>query len=157
MLLSALAARALRTRTLVRAPIPLYRNGFGWLLGSRVLMLGHTGRSTGQIRYVCLEVVERPTPDEIIVVSGFGDEAQWYRNLQADPVCWVSIGRRRHLPARATLLNDDESALALEHYRRAHPRAWAQLRGAIERAVNHPVTGLPMVLLTMHHPDDAPP
>ncbi|MDN5765422.1 MAG: nitroreductase family deazaflavin-dependent oxidoreductase [Humibacillus sp.] len=153
MLLSSLAARALRTRTLVRAPIPLYRNGFGWLFGSRMLMLEHTGRSSGQIRYVCLEVVERPAPDQIIIVSGFGEEAQWYRNLQADPHCFVSIGRRRHLTAHATLLDDNESALALGRYQRAHPRAWARLHGTIERAVNHPVTGLPMVRLTMHPPN----
>lgn len=106
MLLSALAARALRTRALVRTLIRLYRNGFGWLPGSRVL----------------------------------------------NPVSWVNTGRRRHLAAHATLLTDAESTLARGRYRRAHPRAWARLRRVIEGAVSHPVTGRPMVRLTMHHP-----
>ena len=147
--LAGLAARALRTRAFVRAPIPLYRHGFGWLFGPRVLMLEHTGRSTGQARYVCLEVVERPSADEIVIASGFGTEAQWYRNLLADPHCYVSIGRRRRVSAAATVLGDEATALVLDRYRRAHPRTWARLSGAIEHAVNHPVTELPMVRLTL--------
>src|SRR5690606_12262413 len=64
--LSAIGARVLRTRSLVRAPIALYKAGLGWLLGSRILMLEHRGRSSGLRRYVCLEVVERPSPDRIV-------------------------------------------------------------------------------------------
>jgi hypothetical protein len=45
---SGLAARALRTRAFVRAPIALYRHQLGWLLGGRMLMLEHTGRRSGR-------------------------------------------------------------------------------------------------------------
>jgi hypothetical protein len=61
--------RLLRTRAVVRAPIWLYRHRAGWLLGSRMLMLEHVGRRSGVPRYVCLEVVERPSEDEIVVVN----------------------------------------------------------------------------------------
>jgi deazaflavin-dependent oxidoreductase (nitroreductase family) len=146
---SALGARVLRTRWLVRAPIWLYRRGLGRLLGSRILMLEHTGRSTGQPRYVCLEIVERPSPDRIVIVSGFGERAQWYRNLRADTHCFVSTGRMRRVPAVARFLDEAEAEAALARYRAAHPADWELLRGAIEKAVGHPVEGLPMVELAL--------
>ena len=147
--LSGIGARALRTRWFVRAPIGLYRHGFGRLLGNRILLLEHTGRTSGRPRYVCLEIVERPAPDRLVIVSGFGERAQWYRNLQADPRCFVSTGRMRRVPAAARFLTETEAAQAIERYRLAHPRDWETLRGAIEKAVGHPVQGRPMVELTL--------
>ena len=147
--LSGLMARILRTRSLVRAPIALYRAGLGRLMGERILMLEHRGRTSGLRRYVCLEVVERPARDRIVIVSGFGTRAQWYRNLAAHPACFVSIGAIRRAPARARMLPDGESAAALDRYRRVRPRDWELLRGAIEKATGRPVTQLPMVELTL--------
>lgn len=144
--LDALGARLLRTRGFVRAPIWFYRHGLGWLFGRRVLMLEHTGRTSGSTRYVVLEVVDKPSADTTIVVSGFGRRAQWYRNLEANPACSVTIGRHR-VRAHARFLSDEESAAVLERYQQAHPQAWKRLRGAIEHAVGHEVTGLPMVEL----------
>jgi deazaflavin-dependent oxidoreductase (nitroreductase family) len=144
-----LAARALRTRAFVRAPISLYRHGLGWIMGGRVLMLEHRGRRSGQARFVCLEVVDRPGPERIVVVSGFGARAEWYRNLRADAACYVSIGRRRRVPAQARFMTSAEAAASLNAYQRAHPRAWERLRAAIEKAVGHPVGQLPMVELRL--------
>ncbi|MFT3898684.1 MAG: nitroreductase family deazaflavin-dependent oxidoreductase [Gordonia sp. (in: high G+C Gram-positive bacteria)] len=144
-----LLARLLRDRWFVRAPIGAYRHGFGWLFGSRILMLEHIGRKSGEPRYVCLEVVERPAPDRVVVVSGFGAASQWYQNLAANPVCRVSIGRRRSIPTRARMMSDDEASAALAAYQEKHPQAWERLRGAIEAAVGAPVTALPMVELAL--------
>jgi len=47
-------------RAVVRAPITLYRHGLGWVPGRRALMLERTGRRSGQARFVCPEVAERP-------------------------------------------------------------------------------------------------
>ena len=146
---SGLAARALQTRALVRAPVTLYRHGLGWVLGGRVLMLEHTGRRSGRARYVCLEVVDRPGPDRMIIVSGFGERAQWYRNLRADPVCFVSAGRLRRVPAKARFMTSAEASACLGRYQRAHPAAWEHLRQAIEKAAGHPADQLPMVELLL--------
>ncbi len=148
-LLGSLTAKVLTTRSLVRAPITLYRHGFGWLFGPRMLMLQHTGRTSGQPRYVCLEAVERPRADRLVVVSGFGATAQWYRNLLADPRCRVSSGRDRDVAAMARPMGEAESNEVLVRYARNHPAAWRRLRGGIEKAVGHPVEGLPMVELTL--------
>ncbi|MBY8863286.1 nitroreductase family deazaflavin-dependent oxidoreductase [Nocardia sp. CA2R105] len=142
---TALGARALRTRWVVRAPIRLYRAGFGFLFGSRMIMIEHIGRRSGVPRYVVLEVVDHPAPDRYVIVSGFGRTAQWYRNIAAHPSVRVWVGGRRALPGTATPMTDDESAAALDHYIHEHPRAWKNLRATIERATNAPVDTLPMV------------
>ena len=88
-----LGARILRNRRLVRAPIWLYRLCAGALLGSRVLMLEHIGRTSGRARYVVLEAVGHPAPDSYVVASGFGAKAQWFRNIRANPHVRVWAGR----------------------------------------------------------------
>lgn len=146
---SGFGAWVLRTRVLVRAPIPLYRAGFGWLFGRRILMLEHRGRKSGLPRFVCLEVVERLAPDRIVIVSGFGKQADWYQNLEAEPACFVSTGGLRRVPARARFMSEAEATAAIDRYRLAHPGAWDQLRGTIEKAIGHPVDHLPMVELEL--------
>ncbi|MFB8003254.1 nitroreductase family deazaflavin-dependent oxidoreductase [Nocardia sp. NPDC056000] len=144
-----LGARLLRTRWVVRAPIALFRAGLGFVFGSRMLMLQHIGRRSGAARFVVLEVVDRPAPQEIVIVSGFGKQAQWYRNIVADPHVRVWIGTRRGAPAIATAMSEPESAAALAHYARIHPVAWDRLRATIEQATAAPVETLPMVRLTL--------
>ncbi len=146
-MLTGLSARALRTRWLVRAPIVLYRTGLGFLFGRWLLMLEHVGRRTGARRYVVLEVVERPTPNQFVIVSGFGTGAQWYRNVVAYPHVRVSWWFRRLVPAQATPMSEAESARALAQYAEEHPRAWDKLRATIERATGTPVNTLPMIRL----------
>ncbi|MFV0535452.1 MAG: nitroreductase family deazaflavin-dependent oxidoreductase [Cumulibacter sp.] len=102
----------------------------------------------GTPRYVCLEVVERPSASSLIVVSGFGARAQWYRNLRATPECRISSGPLRDQRATARFLPDDEADSVLARYQDNHPKAWERLRGAIEHAVGHSVRGLPTVELS---------
>lgn len=147
--LTRLSARALRTRRLVRAPILLYRAGLGFLFGSRLLMMEHRGRRSGERRFVALEVVDHPATDRYVIVSGFGTGSQWYRNIVADPHVRVSCGFRRRAPALATPMTDEQSARALERYIDEHPRAWDKLRATIEQATGAPVDTLPMVELRL--------
>lgn len=147
--LDSLGARLLQNRRLMRTPIWLYRHGLGVVLGPRILMLEHVGRTSGLPRYVCLEVVERPSPSVILIVSGFGARSQWYRNLRHRPECFVSVGRLRRVPAHARFVPQREALRVLIRYREAHPKAWQRLRGAIEEAVGHEIEGLPMIELTL--------
>ncbi len=119
------------------------------MMGARVLMLEHLGRSSGKSRFVCLEVVDRPRAGLIVVASGFGVRAQWYRNVQAHPTCRVSVGWSRGVPARARLMSGEESAATLDRYQHAHPRAWRRLGGVLEAATGQPVLDLPMVELRL--------
>src|SRR5689334_24931810 len=119
---SALLGRLLRSRWLVRAPIWVYRVHFGFLFGRRMLMLEHIGRKSGARRYAVLEVVDRPGPDQYVIVSGFGEKSQWYRNVVANPHVRVSVGLRSDVPATATPLTSHAVQQIMDHYSHDHPR-----------------------------------
>jgi len=125
--------RLLRTQWLVRAPIALYRAGLGWALGPRLVMIEHRGRRSHEPRFVVVEVVERG-PGRLVVASGFGTSAQWYRNLAANGVAYLSTGRARRVRADVRLLDERESAERLGRYAAAHPTAFARLKGAMDYA-----------------------
>lgn len=126
-------ARLLQTPWLARLPIPLYRAGLGWLLGRRIAMIEHLGRKSGQARYVVVEVMER-TDDALFVASGLGTGSQWYQNLVANGVAYISTGRVRRVPAQARLLDADQSREVIERYARTHPAAWRRLKGIMDTA-----------------------
>lgn len=144
-----LGARALTTRWVVRFPIWLFRAGLGFVFGSRLLMLEHIGRKTGTRRFVVLEVVDRPGPQEYVVVAGFGRGSHWYRNILANPNVRVSCATRRGAVAHAVPMTAQDSAATLRRYAEHHPRAWTNLRATIEAAVGHPVDQLPMVTIRL--------
>lgn len=146
---SAFGERLLKSRRFARLPIWLFRNGFGGVAGGRLLLLEVVGRRSGLPREVCLEVVERPSRDRIVIASGFGETAQWYRNLRAHPYCFVTLGRRRRIPATARSLSTEEADARLARYRQAHPRLWKRLQRIIEHAHGGPVGPLPMMELTL--------
>lgn len=127
--------RVLRSRAVVRLPNLAYRHGFGRVFGSRMLMLEHTGRRSGLRREVVLEVVGHPEPDRYVVVSGFGERAQWYRNVVADPRVRVTVGRRSGTPGTARVLGPDEAARTLAGYVERHRRAWRWLGPVVERTL----------------------
>ena len=132
-LLDRVTARLLRVRWLMRMPIPLYRASLGWLFGSRLVMIEHRGRKTGERRFVVVEVIgfER---NAVRVASGFGRGSQWYRNIEANGVAFISVGRFRRVRARARLLDAGQSAAALAGYARRHPSAWRHLHAAMDVA-----------------------
>lgn len=140
----------------MRAPIWAYRHRLGWLFGTRLLLLEHTGRISGRARHVVLEVVEHPRPTVYIVASGFGTRAQWYRNIQADPQVRIQIGAGRPVPALARTLTTAESSDAVASYRTLHPGAWKRLKPVFEATLGSRIDddrpALPLVSLTLHQP-----
>jgi deazaflavin-dependent oxidoreductase (nitroreductase family) len=155
---AAVGARLLRCRPLMRAPIWIYRARLGFVFGSRMLMLEHTGRRTGLPRHVVLEVFDHPAPDTYVVPSGFGRRAQWFRNVQAHPCVLVYTSGRAPIPATARVLDQQEAARALTTYIHKHPRAWARFKPVIESTLGSPIsdtdgdTELPMVELRLDRP-----
>jgi len=142
-----LGAKILTTRWAVRLPIPMFKVGFGFVFLGRLLMLEHRGRASGERRYVVIEAAEHESRDRIVVASGFGRAAQWYRNLEAEPRCGVSIGWRRRVPARAELLDAAESRALLDRYAARYPKAWAALHRSIVDATGEADPEIPMVRL----------
>lgn len=111
----------------LRLPIVLYRLRLGWLLGERFILLNHIGRKSGQARQTVLEVVGHDErSDTYYIVSGWGHQSNWYRNLLAKPEISVQVGRRR-LDVRAETLTPPEGAQVLLAYREKHPLAAREL------------------------------
>ncbi len=88
-------------RTILHTPIYLYQLGWGpWLAWAPLLILTSKGQGDGQPQHVVVEF--RRHGSKYYIVSGWGADTDWYRNIQhASPKslcstagkCWL---RGRH-------------------------------------------------------------
>ncbi|MFG2671791.1 nitroreductase family deazaflavin-dependent oxidoreductase [Streptomyces sp. NPDC048445] len=116
-------------RTVARLPVHMFRAGLGPLFRGRLLLLVHTGRTSGQPRRTVVEVVESATVDgrrSWTVASGYGPGADWYRNLRRTPQATVQIGRRFHAVTAAELPAGEGGELMVRYAPR-HPRVARRL------------------------------
>jgi deazaflavin-dependent oxidoreductase (nitroreductase family) len=148
-----IAARILRIRFLMRAPIWIYKAGAGRILGSRLLMLEHTGRKSGVRRNVVLEVIGHPAQDSYLVASGFGERSQWFRNIKTNPEVSIYTGKHASAAATARIVTQQEADRALANYADQHPRAWKRFRPVLEKTLGEAIsatgTSLPIVELRL--------
>jgi deazaflavin-dependent oxidoreductase (nitroreductase family) len=120
-------------RWLLRTPVHLYHWHCGRLLGHRFLLLQHIGRRTGQRHETVLEVMEYREPGpELIVMSGFGPNANWLRNLEAAERAAVTIGVQ-HFVAVYRRLSVDEAMRVVETYERRNRLAAPIVRFVLGR------------------------
>ena len=114
-------------RWMFRVPVYFFRAGLGFLFGSRIIMLEHIGRTSGLTRYSCVEVVDRVAEGSAItIVSGYGEHAQWYRNLRAQPDIQIRTNRGRRA-VHAELLSPADGADVMARYARRNPKMAPQL------------------------------
>ncbi len=114
-------------RLVLGLPIWLYWLRLDWLLGDRFLLLTHIGRVSGRPRQTVLEVLRHDRATETyIIASGFGPQANWFRNLQKNPNVLVASGGRRW-EAIAERLSVVTATDELRDYARRHPRAMRTL------------------------------
>jgi deazaflavin-dependent oxidoreductase (nitroreductase family) len=84
-------------RILFRIPVYFYRIGLGGLFGKRFVLINHIGRKTGKQHQAVVEVVEREKGTEnIIVVAGYGEQTQWYKNLKKQSQTTIQIGNSKY-------------------------------------------------------------
>ena len=102
-----------------RVPSVLYRLRLGWLFGHRFLLLTHVGRRTGATRRTVLEVMRYDHQrGEAIVMSGFGPESDWFRNLEHGSPIEIGIGNQRFAASHRVLTEDDAVAVLADYERR---------------------------------------
>lgn len=138
-------------RWLARAPIPLLRRGYGWLLGPRFLLLEHIGRRSGLPRYVALEVISAER-GEWHVVSAYGEQAQWFRNIVRQPRVRVWWLRLREVPCQATVLDRIAAHQVYTSYVHRNPR----LARALARWTTAAPRGLDRAQLIEHFTEQVP-
>lgn len=120
-------------RVLFHAPVHLYRWRCGWLLGHRFLLLSHIGRRSGLRRQTVLEVLEyRGHGPEAVVMSAFGQNADWLRNMRAKPGAEVIIGSQR-FAAVYRFLEADEAIAVLMKYQQRNRLMAPLIRFALSR------------------------
>jgi len=107
-------------RILFRMPVYAYRVGLGWIFGKRLILIDHVGRKTGKLHRVVVEVVEwEKGTGNVIVVAGYGEQTQWYKNLREQPNTTIQIGSRKCAVAVELLAPQDREdiiARYLEKY-----------------------------------------
>ena len=104
-----------------RLPLPLYRRGWGGLLGHTFLLLVHAGRRTGK-PYSTVAMVLRYDPQihEAVICSAWGTGTDWIRNIRARPALRVQIGRESFTPDQR-FLTEDQSLAVVADFQRRHP------------------------------------
>lgn len=114
-------------RWLMRAPVGLFRLRLGWLMSERFLMLTHIGRKSGLPRHTVLEAIfHDPDRDLYLVASGWGEQADWVKNITANPHALLSVGKRR-LEVTAIRLDVEETVRALYAFATQQPEAFKEL------------------------------
>jgi deazaflavin-dependent oxidoreductase (nitroreductase family) len=112
------------SRLACRSPIYLYRLDLGRLLGHRFLLLVHRGRKSGLLRETVLEVLlHDPVTRESVVLSAWGEKADWYRNIEAAPALEVRTGAQRYVPEQR-FLAPEKNHVVISEYGRRHPLAF---------------------------------
>lgn len=97
-----------------------WRLGLGWLVGRYVLLLTTVGRESGKLHRVPVSFLFRG--GTFYVRSTTGKHADWYRNLEARPVCttqtWPGPKAARARPITAP----EEAAEVAARFDRERPR-----------------------------------
>lgn len=105
-----------------------YALGLGPLIGRLVLLLTTTGRKSGKPRVVPLQYEE--IDGRIYLGSSRGVNADWVRNIQADPKVTVRMMARRFSGAAEVVTDVKRNADFLEVRLQRHPRMiGAMLKG----------------------------
>jgi len=116
----------------------LFRARLGFLLAGRFVMVEHIGRVTGTRRYAVLELIEHRRPGAYVVAAGFGDRAQWLRNVRANQRVRLYRGGRGPAAAIARELGPAEARAVLDRYAARHPRSWDMLAAVLRRTLGEP-------------------
>lgn len=96
----------------------LYGHGLGGLLGHRFVQLTHVGRRSGRTHHTVVEVIHYdPVTGETIVVSGFGAQSDWLRNIKAAGGAELDFGRGPR-PAAYRILPLEEAIATFAGYER---------------------------------------
>ena len=106
----------------MRLPRPLYRHGWGRLLGHTFLLIAHEGRRSGKRREtIAMALAYDPQTRETVVCSAWGPNTEWMSNLRAHSALEIQIGAETYVPAQRFLSEDEAVAVATE-FRDHHPR-----------------------------------
>ncbi len=107
-------------RLLLRLPLFLYRIGLGHLLDAIFIMILTTrGRQSGKARHTAIEY--RRHGSKIYVLSGWGTQPDWFKNLLADPLATIQLGHHTFSALADPVTDSAEALRVLNLFRRVAP------------------------------------
>ncbi len=127
-------------RWLFRAPVYLYHWRCSRPFGRRFLLLIHVGRRTGRRRETVLEVMEYRQTGEAVVMSAFGRDADWLRNIEATTHPRVVIGGECFVAVHR-ILGAEEAIDAVRSYERRNFFFAPIIRLTLARLLGWPYRG----------------
>ncbi len=106
-------------------PQAAYALGLGPVLGRLLLLLTTTGRKSGRRRVTPLQYEE--LDGKIYVTAAWGLQADWVRNIRANPCVEVRVGGRRFQGCASVITDPERIADMLELRLKRHPRMIAAI------------------------------
>jgi deazaflavin-dependent oxidoreductase (nitroreductase family) len=105
---------------LFKAPVTLWRTGLGSIIGQVILLMTHTGRKSGLPRRTALEY-QSADSGKRYVISAFGEKAQWYQNVMADPIVTIQTNRGTEAVEVRRVTDDGEVIAAISLFMDRNP------------------------------------
>ena len=105
-----------------KTPVFLYKIGLGGferLIGAEWMLLTTVGRKSGKPRRTMVDILEYDKEaDTYYIEAAYGSRADWYKNIQANPVFDAQVGRRKFKARAGALTADGAADQLVEFYRR---------------------------------------
>lgn len=104
-----------------KTPLLLHKLGLsGWerLIGAQWMLITTIGRKTGKRRQTMVDVMDyNKTTDTYYIEAAYGERADWYKNIQSNPIFEAQVGRRKFKARAGTLSNEGAGDLLVQFYR----------------------------------------
>ena len=104
-----------------KVPVWIHKMGFGgWerLIGAQWMLITTKGRKTGKPRDVMVDVMDYDqASDTYYVEAAYGTHADWYKNIQSNPIFGAQVGRRKFKARAGGLTNEGAGEKLIQFYR----------------------------------------
>lgn len=104
-----------------KVPVILHKIGLsGWerLIGAQWMLITHIGRKSGKRYDSMVDVMDYDkASDTYYIEAAYGARADWYKNIQANPVFEAKVRRRKFKARAGALTTEGASEMLVQFYR----------------------------------------
>ena len=104
-----------------KTPLLMHKLGFGgWerLIGAQWMLITTIGRKTGKRRETMVDVMDyNEANDTYYIEAAYGTRADWYKNIQSNPIFEAQVGRRKFKAHAGALTTEGAAELLVRFYR----------------------------------------
>ena len=104
-----------------KVPVWLHKMGFGgWerLVGAQWMFITTIGRKTGKPREAMVDVMDYDiATDTYYIEAAYGARADWYKNMQSNPIFEAQVGHRKFKARAGALSTEGAGEMLVQFYR----------------------------------------